>query len=158
MAGDSWVIDLTAVAATGNLQQLYPVWAPVGTAIAVAVPGNQIRKPTEGYVGGMQIKTDNSNAGYIEVWDLNGADAGADVSSLAVVTNAQLVILQALGKAKLIWNQNFTATSGASTPASFGKKFVHGLAARFVNAGPTGACTINIDVDGGFRLNETAGL
>lgn len=154
---DSWTVPLTAVSATGDLVQLYPTWAPTGVNPAVATAGQEIRKPTEGFLRAAQVKTDNTNAGYIELWDVNGADVGANVSSLAVITNAQLTALIALGKAKKIWDQNFTATSGATTPSAFGKQFLHGLAARFVNAGPTGTCTLNLDVEGGFRLNATAG-
>jgi hypothetical protein len=151
---DAWIVDLTAVTATGNLKQLFPTWCSAGV-----VPGavGDLRRTYDGELKAVQVKTDNTNAGYVEIWDLTGADAGADVSSLDVVTNAQLVALQALGKAKLIWNQNFTATSGATTPNSWGKTFMHGLAARFVNAGPTGTCTLNLDVIKGFGKTYSTG-
>ncbi len=152
---DSWTCALTATTSTGDLKQLFPSWCPTGTNPAVAVPGDQIRKPTEGFMRAAQVKTDGTNGGYVEIWDVTGFDLGLDMSSGTAITNTQLTSLITLGKAKKIWDQNFTATSGASTPSAFGKQFVHGLAARFVSG--AGACTLNLDVEGGFRLNETAG-
>ena len=154
---DAWVVDLTAVSATGNLTQLYPTWLTAGVNPASATAGQEIRRTNKGTLNACQIRTDGTNAGYIEIWDLNGADVGADVSSAAVVTNAQLIALQALNRAKLIWTQNFTATSGAATPSMWGKPFMHGLAARFVNSGPTGTCTVIADVEMGFMKTTSAG-
>lgn len=154
---DSWACPVTAVTtATGDLTQLFPPWASAGVNPASATAGQEIRKATEGFLRAAQVYTDGSNGGYMEIWDVNGADYGVNVSSATAITNAQLVALQALGKAKLIWVQRFAATAGASTPSSWGKQFVHGLAARFVSA-TGGDCTLVLDVEGGFRLNPSAG-
>lgn len=155
MASDAWIVTLSAVASNGDLTQLFPTWCAAGVNPATATVGQEIRRAVDGQLKAAQVKTDNTNAGYVEIWDLNGADVGADVSSATTVTNAQLVALQALGRAKLIWNQNFTATSGATTPNSWGKDFMHGLAARFV--GGAGSCTLNVDVVKGFMITTSAG-
>ena len=151
---ETWVITLEDVTSTGNLTQLYPSWVSAG-AVPPGSPSAEIRMPTQGFLRAAQVKTDGSNGGYVEIWDINGLDAGADVSSLTVITNAQLVAMQAAGLAKCLWNQNFTATSGASTPSIFGKQVMRGLAARFVGA--AGEITLNLDVEGGYRKIATAG-
>lgn len=151
-------IPLTAVSSTGNLKQLYPTWAPTGVNPASATTGQLIRKAVGGTLGSAQVQTDNTNGGIIEIWDVNGADAGADVSSSDVITDTQLTALVSLGKAKLIYSQNFTSTAGATSAWSLGKGFMHGLAARFVQSGPTGACKLNVDVGGGFYLTNSAGV
>lgn len=154
---EGWAgISLAGGAATGNLKQLYPTWAPVGVA-PPGTAGQLLRKPSSGNLGSAQVQTDNLNGGVIELWDINGADSGANVSSLDVITNAQLVALQALGRAKLIWSQNFTASSGAVTAYTIGKEFLHGLAARYVQTNPGATCSLNLNIQGGFVLNSTAG-
>jgi hypothetical protein len=159
MSTDSWVVSLTAVAATGNVTQLYPAYAPAGVAKATAVPGDDIRTPVAGCLHTMQVETDGTNGGLLQIYDMSGDDAGADVSSASVITNAQLAAQIARGKAKLIFEKTFTSAIGAET-ASFGssRKFSRGLAARFSNAGPTGTCKLNMTVEGGVKYNETAGL
>lgn len=148
---EGWTQSLAAVTASGNLEQLYPSWAPAGVDPASATTGQQLRGPVEGKVWSLQLQTDGTNAGIIELWDVNGADAGANVSSTNVITNAQLVALQALGKAKLMYSQNFIASP--ETPITMGvKAFQHGLAARFV--GLAGTLGVNLTVSGGFRLTD----
>ncbi len=152
---ESWAgISLSFVAANGNLKQLYPTWCPVGVVPSAATNGQQLRGPVEGAIVSLQVETDGTNGGIIQLWDLNGADVGADVSSLDVVTDAQLIALQALGRAKLMYEQNFTA-SGITPPTTGPRSFQHGLAARFV--GSAGACSLNLSVRGGFRLTTKVG-
>lgn len=145
---EGWVVGLSAVTSTGNLTQLYPAFASAGVAPGAAVLGDQIRQPTEGTVFSLQVQTDGTNGGIIELWDINGADAGADVSSGTTITNTQKNTLVTAGKAKLIYSQNFLATP--ETPIYMGYKgFQKGLAARFV--GGAGTCTVNVVVKGGVR-------
>ncbi len=104
----------------------------------------------------LQIETDGTNGGIIEIWDVNADDLGVDVSSslTPTFTNANLVSLQALNRAKLIYTQNFAAT-GITPPTTGYRTFQHGLAGRFVGA--AGACTLNLVVAGGFRLTTKVG-
>ena len=44
-----------------------------------------------GAVVSLQVETDGTNGGIIQLWDINGLDIGANVSFLDVITNAQLV-------------------------------------------------------------------
>lgn len=153
----AWVASLTAVAADGNATQLYPTFCPTGTAKASASPGDQIRKPCEGKLHSLQVETDGSNGGLLQVYDISGEEAGANVSSLAVITNAQLTAMISSGKARLIFEKTFAAATGAET-VGMGqfRSFAKGLAARFSNAGPTGTCELNMVVTGGYRLNEVS--
>lgn len=144
---EGWVCPLTFALSTGNITQLYPAWAAAGDAYPGS-SGDSIRQPTEGQVFSLQIQTDGTNGGTLELWDINGLDAGVDVSSLTAITNAQKNTLVTLGKAKLIYSQNFLATP--ETPINMGyKSFQHGLAARFI--GSAGLCTLNLVVNGGYR-------
>lgn len=145
---EGWVVPLTAVTtATGDLTQVYPSFCPAGVNPAVAVLGDQIRQPLGGKLYSTQIQTDGTNGGIIELWDVNGEDIGANVSSATTITNAQLVALQALGKAKLIYSQNFQASP--ITPFNAGYKgFAHGIAARFIAS--AGVCNLDLSVGGGF--------
>lgn len=154
----AWVASLAAVAATGDLTQLYPDFCPTGTAKASASPGDQIRRPIEGKLHSVQLETDGSNGGLIQLYDIDGSEAGANVSSLEAITNAQLTALIASGKARLVFEKTFAAATGAET-VGIGqfRSFAKGLAARFSNAGPTGTCKLNLVVTGGYRLNESAG-
>jgi hypothetical protein len=154
--GQAWSGNsLTFGTATGDLTQLFPTWMATGVAKASAVNGDLIRKPTGGVLDFIQIQTDGTNGGIIEIWDINGEMIGANVSSATAITNAQLVLLQAQGKAKLLYSQNFTATAGAATPAAAGRVFSFGLAARFVAA--AGACSLNLNVNGGAYLTPKVG-
>lgn len=150
-------ITLGAVAATGNLKQLFPTWALTGdVALGARTPGQKIRRPMQGTLHSIQVRTDGTNGGYIEIWDVNGEDAGVDVSTPAItsttpaITNAQLVALQARGLAKLIYRQDFVANAGAATPSAPPRSFLHGLAARFVGA--AGNCELNLVVEHGFMV------
>ncbi len=149
---DRWVVPLTNVTSTGNVTQCYPSWAPVGQVPATATTGQLIRKPCEGQLESLQVMTDGTNAVVLELYDISGADLGADVSSLTVITNAQLVAALAAGTARLIFQQNI-AGSGLTPIAALGPAgFVKGLAARAVSS--TGTCSLNMAVHGGFRLLE----
>ena len=144
-------IQLSGVTSTGNLKQLFPTWCPAGaTSLANRTPGSTVRRPMQGTLYSVQIRTDGATAGYIELWDANGEDVAVDVSTADTVTNANLVALQALGKAKLIYRQDFTANSGAATPSAPPRPFMHGLIGRFVATG--GYCELNLVVEHGFML------
>lgn len=142
-------ISLSAVTATGNLKQLYPTWVSAGVAPGSATTGQQIRTPCDGQLLSIQIKTDGTNGGVIEIWDVNGHDGGADVSSSDVITDTQLDALAALGLAKLIYSQNFDGSATTPPPGHGPRSFSRGLAARMV--GSAGACELNLVVNGGFR-------
>jgi len=151
-------MTVTAVAAAGNLTQLYPNYAPVGAALPAAA-GAIIRKPTQGFIHEMNINSDEVNGGSLELWDLSGFDAGADVSSGTTITNAQLTAMQALGRAKLLFVHNFVSDPKGPTPAfRVGSGFQQGLAARYIG-GAAGVDTIQLSltVEGGFYLCSTAG-
>lgn len=144
---EGWVVQLTGVAANGDVTQLYPAWAAAGANPGTAVLGDQIRQPIEGQITNLQIRTDGTNGGIIELYDINGAEAGANVSSAAVITDAQLDAAITAGTAKLIYTQNFIASP--ETPINMGwKGFLKGLAARYVGSG---FCYLNMVVNGGYR-------
>ncbi len=156
MSTDAWVISVSATAvSTGNLKQLYPTWAAAGAdhsnPNALPATGAYVRCPTQGALHAISVQSDGANAGTLEIWDVNGADAGADVSSADVITNTQLTALIALDKARLIYTQTIPASAGSNivNPPGLYKSFMKGLAARFSNAGPTGACTLSLVVTGG---------
>lgn len=152
---ERWVCPVSATtASTGNWTQLYPSWAPAGVDPAAATNGQQIRKPVEGVLFSLQLQTDGTNAGVIELYDASGADAGADVSSATTVTQAQLTALIARGLAKQIYSQNFIASP--ETPINLGyAAFQRGLLARF--AGSAGSVNLNLSVEGGFYLTTKVG-
>lgn len=146
---DRWICPLTLVAADGDVTQLYPAWAAAGTAPAVATPSNQVRHPCEGQLISVQVCSDGTNGGILEIYDINGIDLGIDVSSATAITDTQLDAAIAANKAKLILVQNF-AGSGLTPWAPVGPaSFMKGLAARAV--GMTGACRVNLVVHGGYR-------
>lgn len=147
---EGWVVALTAVADNnGNLTQLYPPYAAAGAA-APFTSGATIRQPTEGQIYSLQIQTDGTNGGILELWDISGLEVGADVSSATAITNTQKNAGVSAGVAKLIYSQNFD--SDPITPINMGYKgFMKGLAARLITSGGTGGCNLNITVNGGFR-------
>jgi len=146
-------ITLPTGLSNGNLKQLYPTWCPTGVAKASATNGQQIRGPVEGILYSLQVKTDGVEGGTIEIWDIDGSEAGADVSSADTITNAQLVALQAAGAAKLIYSQNFVASPTTPFGTSH-RTFQKGLAARYVG---DGTCELNVVVQGGYRLTTKVG-
>lgn len=152
-----WVITaLPAVAAaTGNLTQLYPDSCTAGSGAISS--GTLKRSPCEGVMVTCQVEPDGTNGGEIQIWDVNGADSGADVNTAAVITNAQLLILIAAGKARQIYGQKFSGSSGARLSIAHGVVFLHGLAARYINAGPVGTIDLNLVIDGGCRKTEIVG-
>lgn len=161
---DSWVITLTAVASNGNLTQLYPTFVSAGVNPATATAGQLIRKPCNGALHSIQVKPDGlGNGGTIEFYDINGLDYGIDVSSAAVITNAQLVTALAASnprKAKLIFTQEFAGTVGSGIVNAPGiyRGFTRGLAARFWNAGPAGTCVIDLVCSAGYMKQESRGV
>ncbi len=151
---DRWVVTTSLVSSTGDVQQLYPNYAPTGTAPSGATPADEVRHPTEGQLIALQVASDGTNGGTLELYDINGIDLGIDVSSGTTITNTQLTTALAANKAKLILKQNF-AGSGLTPWAAVGPaSFMKGLAARAV--GVTGTCDLNLVVHGGYRyLNGT---
>ena len=146
---ERWVINLQDVLSTGDLTQLYPDSAAVGIAPSTATPSQQVRHPCEGTLVALQVKTDGTNGGTLQVYDINGWECGADVSSLVAITNTQLTTALADGRAKIIFEQNF-AGSGATPFTPIGPaRFLKGLAARFV--GSAGEIELNLTVQGGHR-------
>lgn len=151
---DRWVVDLSIVAASGDVTQCYPTYAAAGVNPATATVAQQVRKPCEGQLISLQVASDGTNAGILELYDINGVDLGIDTSSATAITDAQLDAAIAANKAKLILVQNF-AGSGLTPWASVGPaSFMKGLAARAVGA--AGTCKLNMVVHGGYRyLNGT---
>lgn len=151
---DRWVCSLTLGAATGTVSQLYPAWAVTGVAPSTATPSQQVRQPCEGQLVALQVCSDGTNGGVLELYDINGIDYGIDVSSAVSITDTQLDTAIAANTAKLILKQNF-AGSGLTPWAPVGPaSFMRGLAARAVGA--TGTCDLNLVVHGGYRyLNGT---
>lgn len=97
----------------------------------------------------MQCASDGANAFILEVYDISGIELGIDVSSLTVITDAQLDAAITAKKARLIFKQNVAGT-GLTPFAPVGPAgFMKGLAARAV--GSAGTCDLNIDVQGGYR-------
>jgi hypothetical protein len=144
-----WFISgLAAVAdATGNVTQLYPPSFAPGTGATTG--GTVFRKPAEGTLVNMQVDPDGLDGGTIELYDINGADAGADVNTSNQITAAQLATLIAAGKARKMYGNVFSGASGARISIAFGTPFLHGLAARYINPGPTGTVSLTLIVDGG---------
>lgn len=148
-----WVTQLTAVAANGNLVQLYPDSCTPGTGANTM--GNLKRSPCEGVLVNAQVEPDGINGGEIQLWDINGADAGADVDTTNVITNAQLVAMIAAGKARPIYGQKFSGASGSRLAIAYGVTIMHGIAARYVNA--AGTLELNLVVGGCCRKTEITG-
>ncbi len=161
MATEGWVCPLTAVAATGDLTQLYPAWVTAGVAKSSSSNGQLIRRPLQGALHSIQVENDGSNGGTLQIYDIDGGQNGADVSSATAITNTQLVAALAATppRAKLIFEQTFSGTAGAQIVNAPGvyRAFLKGLAARFSNAGPTGTCTVNLVVGGGYDKVESRG-
>lgn len=151
---DRWCVPLTMVTATGNVTQCYPDYAAAGTNPATATTAQQVRQPCEGQLIALQVASDGTNAGILEVYDISGHALGINVSSATTITDTQLDNAIAAGQAKLILVQNF-AGSGLTPWAPVGPaSFTKGLAARAVGA--SGTCTLNLVVHGGYRyLNGT---
>jgi hypothetical protein len=156
LSTNAWVVALTGVAADGNVTQLYPVSCSAGVAKASSTIGQLLRRPMEGALHSVQVRADGANAGVIEVYDVNGEDAGADVSSATTITDTQLDALITAGRARLIFVQDVPMTAGTGVINAPGlyRAFAKGLAARYVSAG---ACTLNLVVTGGCRKTESRG-
>lgn len=149
-----WVSSSLPIQAAANVTQLYPIYAPVGVAPGSATNGQLIRMPTEGVLHSVQVETDGTNGGTIQIYDINGIEAGADVSSSDQITNTQLTAMLADGRARLIYEQNFIG-SGITPVGTGARSFQKGLAARAV--GSTGSCKLNLSVGGGYRLTQKVG-
>lgn len=147
-------IQINAGTATGDLIQLYPPICPAGVDPATATNGQLIREPCEGKLYSCQVQTDGANGGIIEIWDVNGMDAGINVSSLTAITDTQLDALVTRGLASLIYSQNLIA-DGSTPPNAGARYFNKGMAARFI--ANTGNCKLNLVVEGGYRLRDKIG-
>ena len=147
-----FIVTLAAGTSTGDLT-LYPSFLDPGTGATTS--GTKVRKAHEGMLISVTVKSDGTNGGYVEIYDLNGADAGADVNTLTAVTNTQKNTLVAAKKAVLLFTQNFQGSAGAPVISAGARPFAHGLAARFV-AG-AGSCELVLSVDGGYQVTTLAG-
>lgn len=159
MATEGWVCPLTAVAATGDVTQLYPAWVSAGVAKAGSTNGQLIRRPLQGALHSIQVEADGSNGGVIQIYDIDGGQNGADVSSATAITDAQLTAAITAGRAKLIFEQQFAGTTGSgpiNAPGVY-RAFLKGLAARMVMDTPTGGCKLNLVVGGGYFKVESRG-
>ncbi|UOF77054.1 hypothetical protein [Caudoviricetes sp.] len=149
---------LTNVASTGNLTQLFPSTVTAGTTATTA--GSQRRRATEGQLFRAEVYTSSDAGGTIELWDIGGVSEGAsnNINTGVTLTNAYLVAQQALGKARLIWSQNFKGDAGAEK-AKFDTNtpFMWGLAARFI-AAETSTITLHIYAGGGYQKTEICGV
>lgn len=125
---------------------------------AAAIPttaGQLYRRPAGGQFGQISVETDGTDGGTIQLYDINGLDVGADVSSNEVITNAQLITGIVNRFAKPLWEQNFAASPGATLVWNWSQGFLRGLAARFVGSG---TCKLNVIGDGGFQYLVSAGV
>lgn len=144
-------ITLPFGTAVAPVRQLFPTWAVPGqTSLFDRNPGFTVRRPNQGTLHSIQVRTDGADGGYVEFWDINGEDDRVDVSTpvTPVLTQANIDALVARGMAKMIYRQDFTAGFGAATPSAPPRPFLHGLAARFV--GGAGFCELNLVVVHGF--------
>lgn len=157
MATEAWVCSVSGVAANGNAKQLYPAFAAAGVAKSGSTLGQLLRGPIQGALHSIQVRSDGANAGVIEIYDINGEEWGADVSSGTTITDAQLDAAIAAGQAKLLFIQDVPTTSGTGVVTAPGiyRTFLKGLAARFVAA--AGSCTVNLVVSGGHRRTVSLG-
>lgn len=161
MSVEGWVCPITAVTSTGILTQLYPAWVTAGVAKAGSTNGQLIRRPMQGAMHSISVEADGSNGGVIQIYDIDGGQNGADVSSATDITNAQLVAALAATppRAKLIYEQQFAGTTGSGpiSPPGVYIGFMKGLAARMVMGSPAGGCSLNLRVGGGYEKVESRG-
>lgn len=150
-----WVIQLNAVLANGNLTQLYPDSCTAGSGATTS--GTLKRSPCEGVLVNAQVEPDGTNGGEIQLWDVNGADIGANVDTTNVITDAQLNTLIAAGKARAIYGQKFSGSSGSRLAIAYGVTIMHGIAARYVNTPAAGTLELNLVVGGCCRKTEIVG-
>lgn len=160
MATEGWVCPITAVVATGDVTQLYPAWVSAGVAKASSSNGDLLRRPLQGALHSIQVEADGVDGAVIQIYDIDGGQFGADVSSATAITNTQLSAAITAGKAKLIFEQQFAGTTGSgpvNAPGVF-RAFMKGLAARMVMDDPTAAsCKLNLVVSGGYEKVESRG-
>jgi hypothetical protein len=147
-------VSISAVTSTGDLTQLYLDTCTAGSGATTM--GTKVRKPMFGTLHHLEVKTDGTNGGTIELWDLDGNDGGANVNTGVLITNTQKNTAVAAGLARLMWSQNFTgATSAEFANNMVPVPFQHGMAVRYVNG--TGSCTVNVVASGGFNKQEISG-
>ncbi len=152
-------ININAVAASGNAVALFPNHVTVGSADTTA--GAERRAQREGVCTRLEVYS--TNGGLLELFDIAGLVSeiagNNNVNLGTTLTDAYITAQIAAGKARKIYSAEVTGTAGDRPQLlqNIGP-FVRGLAARFSNAGPTGAATINIIADGGFEKYEFGGL
>lgn len=153
---EAFNVALTGVASNGNVTQIYPPCCTAGVAKSGSTAGQLLRRPLQGVNHSFQLRSDGVNAGTLELWDIDGEDWGADVSSGTTITNAQLVAAVAAGQAKLLFRGDYAAGvgSGILNAAGIYRPFAKGLAARLVS---TGTGELNLVNDGGFWKTESKG-
>lgn len=151
--------SVSAVASNGVATQLFPTTiansACTSTATYPPAAAGKIRRPTSGTLRSMEVTSDRTNAGVLELWDVAGQDRGASNNVNSGGDTMTDAYLSANGR--LIAKINIDPAGGAGVPLSWNLGDLHfskGLAARFVNGGPTGAVFLAPDVDGGFMVTE----
>lgn len=161
MSVEGWVCPITAVASTGDLTQLYPAWVTVGVAKTGSTNGQIIRRPLQGALHAISVEANGTDGGVIQIYDIDGGQNGADVSSATAITNAQLVAALAATppRAKLLYEQQFSGTTGSGpiSPPGVYIGFMKGLAARMTMDTPAGGCKLNLRVGGGYEKVESRG-
>ena len=150
-------LTLTAVAANGDITQLFPSNCAAGSGATSS--GTLRRQPTEGILYRCEVMPSDSYGGVFELWDVAGATQGGsnNVDTGTALTDSYVDAEVAAGRGKLIWKQSFKGDAGARA-AVFTQRvpFLRGLAARYVDSAG-GDCTVSLVVDGGYRKTEISG-
>ena len=60
--------------------------------------GQQVRQPCEGQLISLQVCSDGTNAGILELYDISGRELGVNVSSATAITDAVLDAAIAAGR------------------------------------------------------------
>lgn len=151
---------------TGDLTQLFPAFATVGSGATTA--GTLVRKCQEGVLYRVDVDPTDAVGGVLELWDLGGrpydfAQGGGNnnINTGTTLKNAYLTAEQTAGRARMIWRTDFKGDAGLTTK-TFATRvpFGQGLAARFIDAVDavgTKAVIINVIAEGGFTKVGIAG-
>lgn len=146
-------LSLGNVNTGGNFTQLYPSWVDAGSV----APGIALRRgPTEGAIGRMEVVPAAGVGGVFELWDAAGLLVGTNNANAGVLLTDAFIASEAAAKrARCIWRIDFAgALDGSNKLLGVRLAFTKGLVARYVQAATPGtnAVTINLVVDGGFRV------
>jgi hypothetical protein len=155
MSVDAWVVSLPAAAANGDVQQCYPAGIGTNVAKSAATAGQWVRSPMQGALHAFSVQPDGAQAGVLELYDIDGNDAGANVSTATAITDTQLDALIASGTAKLIYKQTIPSSVGNQivSPPGIYIAFMRGLGARYVSSG---TCVVSFRITGGSRRYQWA--